>query len=274
LHRDRSAAEHGFVSLFAGDGDSVTAVWLDGRKYPDAATPDEMQLLSTTLATDGSLGPEAVVDARICDCCQTDAALTSRGPVVVYRDRSDVEIRDIYAVRRDAGTWTTPTPVHADGWKIQGCPVNGPALAARGDVVAVAWFTAAADTARVRLAYSFDAGTTFNPPLRIDGGLPVGRVDVQMGDSGQAIVAWLERSDSARAEVRLRVAEPNGALSAPLVLAATSASRASGFPRMALQRLGEQASLIVAWTVTGDSSRVQVARVRLRSTQRSDSSNP
>jgi len=120
----------------------------------------------------------------------------------------------------------------------------------------------------VRLAYSFDAGTTFNPPLRIDGGLPVGRVDVQMGDSGQAIVAWMERTDSATAEVRLRVAEPNGALSAPVVLATTAASRASGFPRMALQRAAGQYTLIVAWTVPGDTSRIRVARVRLRSTER------
>lgn len=268
LHRDRSAAEHGFVSLFTGAGDSITAVWLDGRKYPDATSADEMQLISTTLSPTGSLGGETIVDARICDCCQTDAALTTRGPVIVYRDRSDAEIRDIYAVRRDTAGWGTPTTVHADGWKIPGCPVNGPAAAARGDIVAVAWFTAAQDTARVRLAYSFDAGTTFNPPLRIDAGWPVGRVDVQMGDSGQAIIAWMERSDSANAEVRVRVAEPNGALSPPVVLASTAASRASGFPRMALQRLGNENSLIVAWTVPGDTSRVQVARVRLRPTER------
>ncbi|MEW5918425.1 MAG: sialidase family protein [Gemmatimonadota bacterium] len=268
LHRDRNPAEHGFVSLFAGAGSTVTAVWLDGRKYPDTAAPDEMQLISTTIDANGSLGTETVVDTRICDCCQTDAAQTSRGPLIVYRDRSDAEIRDIYAVRRDSASWTTPTAVHADNWKIPGCPVNGPAVAARGDVAAVAWFTAAEDTARVRLAYSFDAGNTFNPPLRIDGGMPVGRVDVQLGDSGQAIVAWLERTDSASAEVRLRVAEPNGALSPPVVLASTAASRASGFPRMALQRVNGESSLIVAWTVPGDSSRVRVARVRLRSTER------
>lgn len=264
LHRDRSRAEHGFVSLFAGPGDSVSAVWLDGRKYPGEET-DEMQLASTTLAGDGSLGAETMVDERICDCCQTDAAVTARGTVVVYRDRSDAEIRDIYVARKEGGTWTAPTLVHADGWKIPGCPVNGPAVAARGDTVVVAWFTAAADTARVRLAYSYDAGSTFDPPLRIDGGLPVGRVDVQLADSGQAVVAWLERTDSARAELRLRVAAPNGALSQPVVLAATSPARGSGFPRMTLQRTGAgRPVLFVAWTQPGDSSRVRVARVALR----------
>jgi hypothetical protein len=263
LHSDRSRAEHGFVTMYSGSGDSVAAVWLDGRKYP-GPEPDEMQLATNTLAPDGSLGREVLIDQRICDCCQTDAAVTARGPLVVYRDRSDAEIRDIYVVRREGATWTTPTIVHADGWKIPGCPVNGPAVAARGDTVAVAWFTAADDTARVRLAYSFDAGTTFNTPLRIDGGLPVGRVDVQLADSGRAIVAWLERTDSSSAELRLRVAAPNGALSPPLLVSATAASRASGFPRMTLQRGPAGNALILAWTQPGDTSRVHVARVRLR----------
>ncbi len=263
LHRDRGRAEHGFVTLVAGAADSATAVWLDGRKFP-SAEPDEMQLATTTIAPDGSLGSETMVDQRICDCCQTDAAVTSRGLVVAYRDRSDAEIRDIHVVRRDGEGWTAPTAVHQDGWKIPGCPVNGPAIAARGDTVVVAWFTAPDDSARVRLAFSYDAGTTFSPPLRIDGGSPVGRVDVHLGDSGKAVVVWLERTDSANAQLRLRVAAPTGALSAPILLAATSPSRGSGFPRMALQRSGRGSSLIVAWTQAADTSRVHVARVQLR----------
>ena len=264
LHRDKGRAEHGFVSLFAAAGDSVAAVWLDGRKFAIAAQPHEMQLATTTIAPSGSLGAESFIDERICDCCQTDVAVTPRGPVVVYRDRSDAEIRDIYAVRREGAAWTTPVVVHNDNWKIPGCPVNGPSIAARGDTIAVAWFTAAEDTARVKLAYSFDAGATFNPPLRIDGGLPIGRVDVQLGDSARAIVAWLERADSANAELRLRAAMPNGALSAPVTLALTSGARGSGFPRMALQRYNNEQALIAAWTIIGDSARVHVARVRLR----------
>jgi hypothetical protein len=264
LHRDRRPAEHGFVSFFAAAGDSVGAVWLDGRKSANKDQPHEMQLATTTIAPSGSLGAESMIDERICDCCQTDVAITARGPVVVYRDRSDAEIRDIYAVRREGAAWGTPVVVHNDNWKIPGCPVNGPAIAARGDTIAVAWFTAADDTARVKLAYSFDAGATFNAPFRIDGGLPVGRVDVQLGDSARAIVAWLERTDSASAELKLRAVSPNGALSAPVTLAQTSGSRASGFPRMTLGRSNNEPGLIAAWTIAGDSARVHVARVRLR----------
>ncbi len=264
LHRDTKPAEHGFVSLFAAPGDSVGAVWLDGRKFAVAGQPHEMQLATTSIAPSGSLGAESMIDERICDCCQTDVAVTPRGPVVVYRDRSDAEMRDIYAVRLEGAAWTTPVVVHNDNWKIPGCPVNGPAIAARGDTIAVAWFTAADDTARVKLAYSRDAGATFSPPFRIDGGLPIGRVDVQLGDSSRAIVAWLERTGSAAAELRLRAVLPNGALSPPVTLARTSGSRGSGFPRMTWQRYNNQQALIAAWTITGDSARVHVARVRLR----------
>lgn len=265
LHRDRAGVEHGFVSLFAAGNDSVAAVWLDGRKFAVKGEDHEMQLATTTIAPNGSLGAESFIDERICDCCQTDVAVTSRGAVVTYRDRSDAEIRDIYVARRERGGtgWTTPTLVHDDGWKIPGCPVNGPAIAARGDTVVVAWFTAAADTARVRLAFSFDAGSTFSPPLRIDEGLPIGRVDVQLGDSARAVVSWVERTDSANAEVRLRVAAPNGALSPPVTLTATSAARASGFPRMVLQPSTSTPQVIVAWTMAGDPATVHVARVRL-----------
>jgi hypothetical protein len=64
--------------------------------------------------------------------------------------------------------------LHADGWKIDYCPVNGPAAGAIGDTVAVAWFTGAQDTSRVRVAFSTDAGATFSAPVRADDGLPAG----------------------------------------------------------------------------------------------------
>jgi hypothetical protein len=162
-HRDDSDTEHGFVSLYA-EGEVLNAVWLDGRNFDgheaghghghDAGPGPEMMLLHTTVAPDGTLGAEQRLDARVCDCCQTGVALAADGPVVVYRDRSAEEIRDIYAVRREGGAWSAPRPVHADGWRIEGCPVNGPAIAAEGREVAVAWFTGAQDTARVRLAFS------------------------------------------------------------------------------------------------------------------------
>jgi hypothetical protein len=47
-------------------------------------------------------------------------------------------------------------------------------LAGAGDLVAVAWFTAAADRAQVQVAFSTDAGRTLGQPLRVDEGSPLG----------------------------------------------------------------------------------------------------
>ena len=261
-HRDGVAAEHGFVSMWPA-GDSLAAVWLDGRKYAagegGAPPSEEMMLVSTTLAPDGTMGPERRLDERICDCCQTSAALTADGPLVVYRDRSsgasEDEVRDVYVVRQVNGAWTAPKPVHADGWKMPACPVNGPAVAADGRRVAVAWFTGAGDTARVRLAFSDDAGDTFSAPVRVDGGNPVGRVDVELVDGG-ALVSWLESAGPERAEVRARFVSREGGLGEPGTVAATSGQRASGFPRMAKGGGG----VVFAWTEPGEPSVVRVAR--------------
>ena len=75
---------------------------------------------------------DTIIDARVCECCPTAVALAADGPVAAYRNRSAGEIRDIYVTRLAAGRWTMPVPVHRDNFKIEGCPVNGPAVAARG----------------------------------------------------------------------------------------------------------------------------------------------
>lgn len=259
LSRDRGAVEHGFVSLVPAEGDSVEAIWLDGRNTVRGNASRAMQLATTRIGPDGGLGAERILDTRICDCCQTSAALTSRGLVVVYRDRSPDEVRDIAILRRVGGVWTQPAKVHEDGWQIAACPVNGPAVTARGDTVVVAWFTGAQDTARVRVAFSTDAGASFGSPIRVDEGTPAGRVDVELDDAGRAVVSWLERTGGERAEVRVRAVSPTGEMSPAIGVATSSAQRSSGFARMV--RRGPH--LVIAWTQPGDTARVRVALGRL-----------
>ena len=260
-HPDSRGGEHGFVAMGAA-GDSLLAIWLDGRGYDTtrADATGAMALVSRTLGGDGALGDERMVDARVCDCCQTDFAMTSRGPVVVYRDRSEGEIRDLMLSRREASGWTPPRALHDDGWHVDYCPVNGPAVAADGDRVVAAWFTAPNDSPVVRLAFSDDAGDTFGDPLRIDGGTPIGRVDVVLLDDGSAAVVWLERIGTEGAEVRVRRVGADGTLGDFQVVAGSSAARSSGFPRMA----AAGRDLIFAWTQPGDSPGVRTSRARLR----------
>jgi hypothetical protein len=262
-HTDGTAAEHGFVSLWSAGGDSVGLVWLDGRKYGASANEhdpgNEMTLRWTTVGPDGRAAPDREIDGRVCDCCQTGMAMTSRGPLVVYRDRSPEEIRDIYVTRWIDGAWTEGRPVHADRWHIPACPVNGPQADADGERVAVAWYTAADSSRQVKVAFSGDAGASFGAPARVDGGDPEGRADVLLLDDGSALVSWMERTGERTAQVRIRRVQANGRMGEPRTVASSQSARSTGFPRMV--RAGDH--VVFAWTGAGKPSVVHAARMPL-----------
>lgn len=263
-HDDRTATEHGFVSWIPMDG-RVGLAWLDGRGFAEreGAAPPTMEtaLLFRTFDADGAAGEETQLDVRACDCCQTDVAQTAEGPILVYRDRSPEEIRDIRVLRHRGGAWHDEGLVHDDGWETGACPVNGPAVAARDRRVAVAWFTAAAGEAKVQVAFSNDGGSDFRAPTRLDGGAPAGRVDVVLLEDGSALVSWLERTGGDAAEVRLRRVSSDGRTLEQVGATAALTERAGGFPRLALA--GDDA-IIVAWTDVSElTPRVRVTRIEL-----------
>lgn len=261
-HEDATPTEHGFVSIFETE-QGAWAAWLDGRAMIAPGGP--MSVRARMLPLPGSTGPgvpnaETIVDARACECCQTDAVVAGGVPVLVFRDRAEGEVRDIHVSRwiaaaDGAPAWTTSVPVHEDGWVIGGCPVNGPAMDARGEEVAVAWFTAPEGEARVHVAFSDDAAASFGPPARVDLGQPLGRVDVVMLDDGSALMTWLERTGGGTTILSRRVAK-NGAAGDVRPLADSDAARASGFPRIA--RLGAD-RLMVAWTDPSGEGRVRAS---------------
>jgi hypothetical protein len=264
-HRDGVAAEHGFVSLLPLPNGRIFATWLDGRytKSGTAATaaPTDhhdhgggaMTLRAAEFDATGQLFAEAELDHWVCDCCQTDAALGPAGPIVVYRDRSEEEIRDIAIVRRVEGRWTEPLHLGNDNWHIAGCPVNGPALAVYEQTVAVAWYTAADTLPRVQVAFSTDGGATFGPPLRLDDGQPIGRVDIVLTDAETALVSWLEAGAHAGA-VRLARVDTTGHLAERRTLTPSGTTRQSGFP--ILERRFDD--LILAWTAADRSGAPQI----------------
>lgn len=261
-HLDNTQTEHGFVSLIPLADGRVGAVWLDGRNMKDKKdegdghTPSSgsMTLRYAAIDADGKLSDEAQLDERVCECCQTSAALTSEGAIAVYRDRSQTEVRDIYSVRQVNATWGAPRPVHSDNWEINGCPVNGPSVAADGRRVAVAWFTEGGDQPRVKVAFSGDAGVTFGGSIQVDDGEAAGRVDVLLLPDSSALVCWMSGTADGGA-IKVRRIRSDGALGPVSVIAETDISRSSGFPRMA--RLGNEVHF--AWTEFGKPSHVRTA---------------
>lgn len=226
LNDDDTPTEHGFVA-YTAEGEGIRAFWLDGREMVEGKP---MTLRTARIGE--TVGVSEVLAERVCECCGTDAALSDRGPVLVFRDRSDEEIRDIGVIRRDSGSWTATQRVHADNWEIPGCPVNGPAIAATGDTLVVVWYTASEDQPKVQASFSTDAGESFQAAHVIDEGRPLGRVDVVMDGSGAAVVSWLEGVDTG-AEIRLRRVWQDGRSEESVAVARTTAARSSGFPRLA-----------------------------------------
>lgn len=236
LQDDRSESEHGFVSALA-EGGGARLFWLDGRQTPGGG------MMSLRTATVGeSVAPSTLVDGGVCDCCATAATLAPAGPAVVYRDRTGDEIRDIRLARL-AAAGPVESAVAADGWKIAGCPVNGPAVVAAGARLTVAWFSAAADRARVAVAVSSDGGASFSAPVVVDESSPLGRVALAPLAGGAAL-AWYGRAGES-AELRLARIGEDGSFAPPLAVATTGGGRRSGVPRLAA--LGD-GRLLTLWT--------------------------
>ena len=251
-HNDGTKTQHGFASLFPTP-EGVGVVWLDGRATNPKTSTGDMALRAALYDRSGKQLREMPVDSRVCDCCSTDTAVTPDGVIVAYRGRSADEVRDIFVSRYVAGRWGPPILVHNDGWRIQACPVNGPAISARDRAVAVAWFSAKGDQGHAFVAFSNDAGRTFGSPIRVDDQASVGRVGVALLPNGSAAVTWVESANQ-RSAFRLRRVEPSGARSAAVTVGQTGSTR---IPRVALHR----DELVFAWTEDDKgSSRVRTAR--------------
>lgn len=245
LHSDTVNAEHGFVSMLPLEDNTFFLTWLDGRNtasedlHHDHGEGGPMTIRSAVLSSELEISEETELDNRVCDCCQTSAAITNNGPIVFYRDRSEEEIRDISIVRFENAVWTSPKDVNNDQWNIAGCPVNGPKASAIDNQLAVAWFTAAEEVPQVKLTFSNNGGESFNDVIRLDKGKPIGRVDIEMMNSETAIVSWLEGENIVAAKVNI-----NGSIIERYIITASSTSRSSGFPQIALVN----GKLLVAWT--------------------------
>jgi hypothetical protein len=251
-HHDGTNTEHGFVSLFQAPGAGLGLVWIDGRATNPETESGDMSLRASVYDPAGKQLRETVVVPRVCECCSTAAAETSDGLIVAFRNRSAMEVRDIYVTRFAEGRWSAPVNVHADGWMIDACPINGPAVAAKGRDVAVAWFMAKNDQGRAFVAFSHDAGRTFGAPVRVDDAGSLGRLGVRLLDDGSAAVIWIEKS-SQRSQFRVRIVSPAGMRSAPVTIADTEGSR---YPRIAR----DHDELLFSWVDTDKGSQLRTAR--------------
>ncbi|MGI9248387.1 MAG: hypothetical protein ACR2QI_05190 [Woeseiaceae bacterium] len=258
-HTDGTPTEHGFVSIH-GTGESAGLLWLDGRKTVSAAStsPEDsgMTLRSALVGPHDMLSQEQLVDDLVCDCCQTDVAVSADGPIAVYRNRTVDEVRDIYVSRFSDGRWQPGVPIADDGWEIAGCPVNGPAIDAQGDLVAIAWFSAANDSPVVRAALSTNGGRTFKKPVEIASRRSSGHVGITIIDRHSAAVSWVESDNRGTNAIKIRPVTTAGLLGPAQTFGRTELVHV--YPQL----VRNDDNLILAWTdEISDETRVVSVRV-------------
>jgi len=153
---------HGFHSIAVSPDSTIYVCWLDGR---DRAVAPEVRVARSR---DGgqSFEPGVVVAQKICPCCRTAMTVDVDGVLyLAFRHAPPDNIRNMFMARsEDRGkTFSTPTQIHNDGWVIDGCPHNGPALDtdAAGNVHVV-WYTGKEQGYGVYYAISKDRGDTFS----------------------------------------------------------------------------------------------------------------
>ena len=266
IHDDNTFSEHGFVSSIPyKDGFMVS--WLDGRNTYGVGdhghAKGAMTIRSAVLDSNGNIVSQNVIDEMVCECCQTSMAISGDIPIVVYRDRSEGEIRDIYYSRYIDSNWTEPHPIHNDGWQINGCPVNGPNVDSYRDNVVVSWFSASKGRPKVNLKFSTDNGRTFGDKILIDevDNSPLGRVDIELISETEAMISWLSTVDG-KGKLLIRKIKTNGEIGPIKVVDEISTERSTGFPQ--IEKFNDD--IYISWTDNSElGKKVRVTKIPLLS---------
>ena len=226
-------------------------MWLEALKGEDGP----VSLKRTVVSGEGKVIKEESLDNDVCTCCPTSVVKTARGLLVAYRDHTPEDIRDISVMRLEGGKWSAPKNINPDKWKINACPTNAAAAAAKGDKVAIAWYTGAGNMPREQIVFSSDGGVTFGKPVLLSTGRSFGYTSIVLDEQGGALVSWLEAGgDDAR--ILLRPISAAG-VAGPVVEIAKGSRRSLGYPRI----LQAGNDTLVAWTSENTSAKVQTARV-------------
>jgi len=248
-HKDRSEVQHGLVSMVASGNGEASLFWLETPKGEDGPG----YLMRTLVNATGLEIKEERLDPDVCACCPTAVTKTAKGLLVAYRAHTAEDIRDISVIRFENNRWSLPKNVHADNWKINACPTNAAAVAAKGDRVGLAWYTAAQDAPKVQVIFSADSGTTFTKPVVVSTGHAYGYTALALDDDGSAIVSWLEQGKDNAARVLAREITAAG-VAGPVVQLAEGGRMALGYPKI----LHTTGGTFIAW----GGSKLQTAQLK------------
>ncbi len=260
----------GWEALTLGYDGGIHLLWLDGRNaaakpagghaHAHGATSAKMaggprqDVFHAALGKDG-LSTERLVSANVCFCCKTAIATSGDKVFAAWRHIFPGGIRDIAIARSsdNGATFGAPVRVSDDGWKIDACPDDGPAMAADGHGrIHLAWPTMVpGETPRKGIFYSaISEEGTFSPRVRLDfGDADAAHPQIASDEHGQSAIVWDERADGGRQIVMRRVSD--GKPAAPDVFSA----EAGLYPVVA----AADGHWVLAWSEQGSDGRQVIA---------------
>lgn len=191
---------HAFQSLTVDGKGRIYLAWIDERNK--AASDRGAEIWMSTSDDDGkSFSKDRRILSDVCECCRTNIQIDSAGRLfLAYRHVPSIGpmYRDVYvASSSDQGRTFQYEKVSSDGWEINGCPVNGPALAVGfSGQITVVWFTGGGSQPGLYYATSADHGKTFSPRKLLDPRQNLGRhAQAVPLPNGNIFVAWDEKVD-------------------------------------------------------------------------------
>ena len=150
------------------------------------------------------VGAERELFKGVCYCCKT-AMVAAPGGVLyaAWRHVFEGNLRDIaFTSSRDGGrTFAPMTRVHQDGWAINGCPDDGPAMAVDASgTVHMVWPTLLNGADGTLLYATAAAGKPFGKPIRVPtlGSPKPSHPQIAIDGAGQPVIAWDEVRDGVR----------------------------------------------------------------------------
>lgn len=251
LQAKGAPGDRGWQASAADSRGALHTVWLDHRAMAASTAAGDhsehkgehdgvamAQKSGLYYAADGQ--PERELFKGVCYCCKTALAIGPGGEIfAAWRHVFPGNMRDMgFTMSRDGGKTFTPLArVNQDGWSIQGCPDDGPAMAvdAQGTVHLV-WPTVKNEQGVILHATSKN-GAGFSTPVRLPtlGGPKPSHPQVTVDRSGRVFVAWDEVRDGVR---RAAIALIGGS-KPPEILDATTS-----YPVMA----ATDAGVVAVWT--------------------------
>ena len=277
-----AGGDRGWPAVALDHQANIHAIWLDHRglakdgatganhsghkgEHDGVAMAQKSGLYYASMAN--GVSPERELTNSVCYCCKTALAAGADGSLyAAWRHVYPGNMRDMaFTMSRDGGlSFSPPVRISEDGWAVNGCPDDGPAIAVdgRGDVH-LAWPTVI-DGVKPEGAIFYTStrdGRSFTPRVRIPtlGGPKPSHPQIVADRAGRIFVAWDEsvkgRRVSALRELRLQpdrapvfgdivMLSPKGDAVYP-VLAATDAG------------------LVAVWTTGGDPTRIEVRTLQM-----------